>query len=57
MMARRNSKLDSIKRDLYNQWIILSRMPLLVLYISGIVGAMAIITYIISTIVMCILGI
>ena len=55
-MARRKSILDNIKNDLYNQWIVISRTPLLVLYTSGLIGAMTIIVYVIGTIVMCILG-
>ena len=52
----RNKRLEIIKQDLYNQWIIFKRMPLLVVYISGVLGAIVLIILIVSSIIKLLLG-
>ena len=56
-MRLRKSKLDSIKKDLHNQWIIISRLPFLVLFASSLIGGMALIVWIVTHLVNCILGV
>ena len=55
-MKRRNKRLESIKHDLYNQWTIFKRAPLIVLFASSIIGGMALITWIVGSIIKLILG-
>ena len=42
VMKRRNKRLDNIKIDLYRQWTMFTRAPLLVLFASSLIGGMAI---------------
>ena len=56
MLRSRRERLDRIKKDLYNYWIILVRMPLLLLYTSMLLGSMSIIVYVVGIAVACILG-
>ena len=53
MISKR--KRESLKRDLYNQWIIFKRMPLLIIYMSAILGTMSLIVWILGNIVRLIL--
>ena len=56
MLRSRRERLDRIKKDLYNYWVILVRMPLLLLYASMLLGSMSIIVYVVGIAVACILG-
>ena len=56
MMHRRRNRFETIKKDLYNQWLIFKRMPLLLLYMGGILGSMSIMLYLVGYIVMVIIG-
>ena len=55
-MRNRNKRIDTIKQDLYNQWIMFKRAPLLVLFASSIVGGMALIVWILANIIRLIQG-
>mgnify|MGYP004458879225 CR=1 FL=1 len=50
MTRSRKERLETLKRDMLNMWIIFKRMPLLVFYFACIIGAMAITVYIIGII-------
>ena len=56
MLRSRRERLDRIKKDLYNYWVILVRMPLLLLYTSMLLGSMSIIVYVVGIAVAFILG-
>ena len=55
-MKSRNKRLERLKVDLYNQWIIFRRMPLLVIYMSAILAGITITGYLLSNIIIFILG-
>ena len=50
-MSYRERRLDRIKSNLYDMWIILTRMPLLVLFASSLIGGMAFIMWITGNII------
>ena len=56
-MTYRERKLYNIKRELYDIWLIVSRIPILVLFASSIISGMALILWIIAHLVNCILGV
>ena len=54
-MKRRNKRLESVKKSLNTQWIMFKRAPLLVLFISSLVGGMTLIVWILGNIIRLIL--
>ena len=56
VMKRRNKRLDNIKIDLYRQWTMFTRAPLLVLFASSLIGGMAITGYILGRIIIFFIG-
>ncbi len=50
-MTYRERKLYNIKRELYDIWLIVSRIPILVLFASSLVGGMIFIVYILGNII------
>ena len=55
-MKSRNKRIERLKVDLYNQWIIFRRMPLLVIYMSAILAGITITGYLVSNIIIFKLG-
>jgi len=56
-MAYRETRLQKAKRDLYDMWLIMSRIPILILFASSVIGGIAFIIWIIAHLVNCILGV
>ena len=56
-MAYRETRVQKIKRDLSDMWLIISRMPILVLFASSLIGGMAFIIWVIAHLVNFILGV
>ena len=56
-MTYKERKLYKIKRELYDIWLIVSRIPILVLFASSVIGSMALILWVIAHLVNCILGV
>ena len=44
----RNKRLEIIKQDLYNQWLILKRLPIIVLFTSSLIGGMVLIVWVLA---------
>ena len=55
-MYRRRDRFQTIKKDLYNQWLVFKRMPLLLLYMGGLLGTMSIIVYLLGSLIILIVG-
>ena len=56
MRYSKRDRLENIKRDLSRQWTMFTRAPLLLLFASSLIGGMAIIGYIVGSIIILIIG-
>ena len=55
-MSKTRDRFETIKKDLYNQWLIFKRMPIIILYTLGLLGSMSIMVYLLGSLIILTIG-
>ncbi len=55
-MRKTRDRFETIKKDLYNQWLIFKRMPIIILYTLGLLGSMSIMVYLLGSLIILTIG-
>ena len=55
-MRKTRDRFETIKKDLYNQWLIFKRMPIIILYTLWLLGSMSIMVYLLGSLIILTIG-